>query len=87
MGRVDLMDRMLALYPHFAYRANEWTIWVILHCIMLAAENTWFEQEKPMRLFNHTILLTAEILVHAKIVSEFSVKRLCESMPYFCHQN
>ena len=66
MGGVNLMDRMLALYPHFAYRTFKWTVRVILHCFMLAAINIWYERGKPMRLFDHTILLTDEILVHAK---------------------
>ena len=48
MGGVDPMDCMLALHPHFAYRANKWTVRVILHCIMLAAENTLFERGKPI---------------------------------------
>ena len=84
------MDRMLALYPHFAYRTNKWTVRVILHCIMLVAENIWFEIGKSMRMFDHTILLTEEIMVQAKnlkIVAELSGKMLCESIPYLCHHN
>ena len=63
---------------------------MILHCIMLAAVNIWLEREKPMRLFDHTILLTEDIGArkkNSKIIAEFSVKRLCESSPYLCHHN
>ena len=66
MGGVNLMDRMLALNPHFAYRTNKWTVRVILHSIMLAAIINWFERGKPMRLFDYTILLRDEKLVHAR---------------------
>ena len=55
------MDRMFAFYRHFAYRTNKWTVRVILHCIMLAAENICFESGKLMRMFDHTILLTEDI--------------------------
>ena len=44
---------------------------------------------KPMRLFDHTILLTDEILVqvgNSKFVVKFSVERLRKSNPYLCHQ-
>ena len=66
MGGVDLMDHMIALYPHFAYRTNKWTVRVILHCIMLAGINIWFERGKPMRLFDYSILLTGDIAARIK---------------------
>ena len=57
---------MLALYPQHINRTDKLTVRLNLHCIMLAAVNNWFERGKLMRLFDHTILLTAEIVVHAK---------------------
>ena len=45
MGGVDLMDRMLALYPHWGYK-TKWTIRVILHFLMIANVNNWFERDK-----------------------------------------
>ena len=43
-----------------------------------------------MLKFDHTILLTEEILVHAKnsiIFAEFSVKMFSNSIPYLFHNN
>ncbi len=65
-GGVDLLDRMLALHPHWAYRTNKWTVRVILHFVMLSAANIWFERQKPMTLFDHVLLLTDQMLAHAK---------------------
>ena len=66
MGGVDLMDRMLALYPHWGYRTRKWTVRVILHFIMVATVNIWFERSKESSFFDHALLLADEILAHAK---------------------
>ena len=39
---------------------------LVLPCFMLAAIKIGFERGKPMRLFDHVILLTVEIMVDAK---------------------
>ena len=66
MGGVDLTDRMLALYPHWAFRTNKWTIHVIIHFFHVIATNTWFERKKVGRFFDHAIQLTEELLAHSK---------------------
>ena len=45
MGGVDLMDRMMALYPHWAHRTNKWTVRVLRHCFMLAVFNIGSKKE------------------------------------------
>ena len=66
MGGVDLTDRMLALYPHWAYRTNKWTVRVILHFFMIVTTNTWFERAKTTTFFDHALLLCDELLAHSK---------------------
>ena len=80
MGAVALMD------PHFAYRTNKFTVWLILQGSMLASINIWFERGKPMRLSEHTMLLTEEIsqTKNSKIAADISMKKICESIPYLC---
>ena len=39
MGGVDLTDRMLALYPHWTFRTNKWTIRVIIDFFHVIATN------------------------------------------------
>ena len=70
MGGVDLMDRMMALYPHWAYRTNKWTVRVLLHCFMLAVVNIWFEKGKPMRLFDFGLQLSEDLITHAKLLEQ-----------------
>ena len=74
MGGVDLMDRMLALYPHWGYKTKKWTVRVILHFFMMANVNIWFERGKNGRFFDHSIKLTEEMLTHAlKLEKEMQI--------------
>ena len=66
MGGVDLTYRMLALYPHWAYRTNKWTVRVILHFFIVVTTNTWFEKVKTTTVFDHARLLYDEVLARLK---------------------
>ena len=50
----------------WGYQTRKWTVRVILHFIMVATVNIWFERSKESSFFDHALLLADEILAHAK---------------------
>ena len=66
MGGVDLMDRMLAMYPHWAYRTNKWTVRTITHMLLFATANIWFERGKDGKFLEHLLTMSDLLLVEAK---------------------
>ncbi len=71
------MDRMLALYLHRPYRTIKWLLRVILLFLMLSAANIWFERKKPRTFFDQAVLLTDQMLAHAKKLQQnFEIIRI-----------
>ena len=64
------MERMMAFYPHWAYRSNKQTVKNLLNFLKHPVVNIWFENGKPVRPFEIGLQFNDNLLIYRKLLEQ-----------------